>query len=90
MTEFALILPVFVLVIAGVLSVGRVGFFWIEANSLANETARWAVVDRESRNAPSVAAGGGAGLLRPQEFQQDVKVCIDLPVGTQPSGSRCV
>ena len=46
MTEFALVLPVFVLIIAGLLSFGRVFFYWIEANHLANETARWAVVDK--------------------------------------------
>ena len=46
MTEFALILPVFVLIIVGILSFGRVFFYWIEANHLANETARWAVVDQ--------------------------------------------
>ncbi len=45
MTEFALVLPVLVLIIAGILSFGRVFFYWIEANHLANETARWAVVD---------------------------------------------
>ena len=46
MTEFALILPVFVLIVAGLLAFGRVFFYWIEANHLASETARWAVVDR--------------------------------------------
>ena len=56
MTEFALILPVFVLIIVGILSFGRVFFYWIEANHLANETARWAVVDQEPvrrRDAPA-------------------------------------
>ena len=48
MTEFALILPVFVLIIVGLLSFGRVLFYWIEANHLASETARWAMVDQNS------------------------------------------
>lgn len=79
MTEFALVLPVFILVIAGLLSFGRVFFYWIEANHLANETARWAVVDRNpfapttlqehARNASST------------EFQKNVRVCIDFPDG---------
>ena len=46
MTEFALILPVFLLLVAGILSFGRVFFYWIQANHMANETARWAAVDR--------------------------------------------
>ena len=46
MTEFALIVPVFMLIVVGMLAFGRVFFYWIEANHLANETARWAVVDR--------------------------------------------
>ena len=45
MTEFALILPVFILIVAGLLGFGRVFFYWIEANHVANETARWAIVD---------------------------------------------
>ena len=46
MTEFALIVPIFLLIVAGLLSFGRVFFYWIEANHMASETARWAVVDR--------------------------------------------
>ena len=46
MTEFALILPIFMVIVAGLLGFGRVFFYWIEANHVANETARWAVVDR--------------------------------------------
>ena len=46
MTEFALILPIFMVIVAGLLAFGRAFFYWIDANHLANETARWAVVDR--------------------------------------------
>ena len=46
MTEFALVVPVLLLLVAGMLGFGRVLFYWISANHLANETARWAVVDR--------------------------------------------
>ena len=46
MTEFALILPIFMLIVAGMLGFGRVFFYWIQANHVANETARWAIVDR--------------------------------------------
>ena len=46
MAEFALILPVFLMIVVGLLAFGRVLFYWIQANHEANETARWAVVDR--------------------------------------------
>ena len=56
MTEFALIVPVFLLIVAGMLGFGRALFYWIDANHLANETARWAVVDRNpfAHDAPAV------------------------------------
>ena len=79
MTEFALVLPVFVLIIAGILSFGRVFFYWIEANHLANETARWAVVDKNPY-APTTLQQAARDSSS-KEFQQDVKVCIDFPAG---------
>ena len=56
MTEFALVVPVLLLLVAGMLGFGRALFYWIEANHLANETARWAVVDRASRPHQDAAA----------------------------------
>ena len=62
MTEFALVLPVFMLIVAGLLAFGRVLFYWIEANHLANETARWAAVDR--RPDPSQDTAGVRARVR--------------------------
>ena len=56
MTEFALIVPVFLLIVAGLLAFGRVFFYWIEANHMASETARWAVVDRNPYGPPDAPA----------------------------------
>lgn len=87
MTEFALIVPVFLLIVAGLLGFGRVFFYWIEANHLASETARWAVVDRNPY-APEGASPPGAGGKTLQrhakesatvEFESDASVCIDFP-----------
>jgi len=87
MTEFALIVPVFLLIVAGLLGFGRFLFYWIDANHLANETARWAVVDRNPY-APSGAAPPGTGGKTLQqeaadtvnaEFKQGVSVCISFP-----------
>jgi hypothetical protein len=60
MTEFALILPVFLFIVVGLLAFGRVFFYWIQANHLASETARWAIVDRNPY-APDGASPPGAG-----------------------------
>lgn len=80
MTEFALVLPVFMLIVAGVLAFGRLLFYWIEANHLANETARWAAVDRLPPGASSlqqyVLDSGGTVEFR------DAKVCIRTPDGS--------
>lgn len=82
MTEFALILPVFMLIVAGLLAFGRVLFYWIEANHLANETARWAAVDQRpdpSRTLQQYALDSGGTL----EFR-DARVCIGTPDGAPP------
>jgi hypothetical protein len=79
-TEFALVIPVFMIVVAGLLAFGRVFFYWIGANHLANETARWAVVDRNpdpvKYTVPATAlqsyARDNGGTI---EFT-DAKVCI--------------
>jgi hypothetical protein len=87
MAEFALILPVFLMIVVGLLGFGRVFFYWIQTNHVASETARWAIVDRNPY-APVGAnpPGTGGKTLQQQaadsatvEFQQNVKVCIDFP-----------
>lgn len=84
MTEFALILPVFVVIIAGLLGFGRVFFYWISANHLANETARWAAVDS---NPYGTSLQEYARLSATQEFADGAVVCITLPDGAA-LGSR--
>ena len=83
MTEFALILPVFLVIVGGLLGFGRVFFYWIDANHLANETARWAVVDRNPfapKTLQQYARESGGTL----EFA-DAKVCISVPGGGPPT-----
>jgi hypothetical protein len=78
MTEFALVAPVFMLIVVGMLLFGRAFFYWIEANHLANETARWAVVDRNPYAPNSLQHGARFGG-QTQEFANAAKVCIDFP-----------
>ena len=94
MTEFALIAPVFLLIVVGLLLFGRVFFYWIEANHLASETARWAVVDRnpydsacpggpwtQAPNCRSLQVGARFGG-QTDEFENGTRVCIDFPEGS--------
>jgi Flp pilus assembly protein TadG len=84
MTEFALILPIFMVIVAGMLGFGRVFFYWIEANHVANETARWAAVDRNPYG-PSQTLQQHAADSATTEFAQGpglATVCIDM-LGTE-------
>jgi Flp pilus assembly protein TadG len=46
LVEFALILPALVLLVFGVLDFGKAINYWLDANHLANEGARWVVVNK--------------------------------------------
>ena len=89
MTEFALILPIFMVIVAGMLGFGRVFFYWIQANHVANESARWAIVDRNPYaplcpGGPSTYTGAvGCQSLQQHaansasaEFNSNTEVCI--------------
>jgi Flp pilus assembly protein TadG len=87
MTEFALILPIFMVIVAGMLGFGRVFFYWIQANHVANETARWAIVDDNPYqnlcpNGPITGAVGCQSLQQhaanssTSEFDSNTTVCI--------------
>jgi Flp pilus assembly protein TadG len=74
MTEFALILPIFMVIVAGMLGFGRVFFYWIQANHVASETARWAIVDRNPY-APTTLQRAAADSSS-SEFNSNTTVCI--------------
>lgn len=44
--EFALVLPLVLLIIVGGIQFGLAFNFWLDLNHVASESARWAVVDR--------------------------------------------
>jgi Flp pilus assembly protein TadG len=93
LVEFALLLPVLALLLFGMLDFGKAFNYWIDETHLANEGARWAVVNRN----PS-----SSGTL--QQFIKDqatttelrdggtssvpdaVQVCIEFPDGTSNVG----
>ena len=97
MTEFALIVPVFLVITVGLLSFGRILFYWIQTNHVATETARWAVVDRNPYRpgCPTGTPTGAAGCKTLQQEARDsttaefassgIAICIDYPDPTVPN-----
>ena len=49
--EFALVLPILAVLLFGMIEFGRAINYWIDATHLANETARWAVVNQNPGSA---------------------------------------
>ena len=87
MVEFALVLPLLITLALGVMDFGKAFNYWIDQTHLANEGARWAVVNRN----PGSAAGdtlqqylrNGADS---SELRTNIRVCVDFPDGTSNVG----
>jgi Flp pilus assembly protein TadG len=92
LVEFALVLPVLVLLLFGMLDFGKAFNYWIDETHLANEGARWAVVNRnpgggslqqylvDQATTDELRNGGTASITNPAE------VCISFPNGTSNVG----
>src|SRR5688500_1037712 len=92
LVEFALVLPLLLLLLFGMLDFGKAFNYWIDETHLANEGARWAVVDknpgagtlqeyiRQQANTPELRDGGTSSVPSPME------VCISFPNGTAAVG----
>jgi TadE-like protein len=94
LVEFALVLPVLVLLLFGMIDFGKAFNYWIDETHLANEGARWAVVNknpgssgtslqeyiREQGTTPELRDGGTPAVPNPLE------VCIEFPAGTSNVG----
>ena len=86
LVEFALILPVLLLILFAILDFGRAFNYWIDMTHLANEGSRWAVVNdnqgapsqtlqqyiQSRANTPELRDGGTSQVPDPLE------VCIEL------------
>ena len=44
--EFAIVIPLLLLLIVGIIEFGKAFNYWIDLNHLANEGARWAAVEK--------------------------------------------
>ncbi len=92
-TEFALVLPLLLIVLLGVLDFGTAFSSWIDQTHLANEGARWAVVNknpgssgtlqdyiRSQADSDQLRNGGTASMPDPMQ------VTICFPNGTSNVG----
>ena len=86
MTEFALIVPVFLLIVAGLLGFGRVFFYWIETNHMASETARWAVVDRNPYDPGQTLQQHVRDRRAPSSSQETSRSASTSPARTRRDG----
>lgn len=93
LVEFALILPVLALMLFGMLDFGKAFNYWIDETHLANEGARFAVVNKNPASSGSLQQyirdqvtsnelrnGGTSSVSGP------VQVCIEFPNGTSNVG----
>jgi Flp pilus assembly protein TadG len=93
LVEFALILPVLALMLFGMLDFGKAFNYWIDETHLANQGARWAVVNKNPASSGSLQEyirdqattaelrdGGTPSLADP------VQVCVSFPNGTSNVG----
>jgi Flp pilus assembly protein TadG len=92
LVEFALVIPVLLVVLLAMLDFGKAFNYWIDETHLANEGARWAVVDQNP------GAGTLQNYIQQQATTQELRaggtgsvpdaaqVCISFPSGTSRVG----
>jgi Flp pilus assembly protein TadG len=94
LVEFALVLPVLLLILLGSLDFGKAYNYWIDETHLANEGARYAAVNQT----PDPSAASFLDAIRDQADTTELKdggtssvpdalqVCVSFPNGTSKVG----
>jgi Flp pilus assembly protein TadG len=92
LVEFALVLPLLLVLLFGMLDFGKAFNYWNDTTHLANEGARWAVVNKnpgggtlqqyiqQQADTPELRNGGTASVPGP------LQVCISFPNGSSNVG----
>jgi len=92
LVEFALVLPLLLVLLFGMLDFGKAFNYWIDQTHLANEGARWAAVNknpgggtlqeyiRSQANTAELRDGGTASV------PGAIEICISFPNGTSQVG----
>lgn len=78
MVEFALIVPIFVLMLVGLFDVGRAVYAYNTVNNAAREAGRLAIVDQYEDHVVDRAVDAAAGI---DIERDDVSVSYELPNG---------
>ena len=85
LVEFVLVLPLLLTLLFGMIDFGKAFNYWIDETHLANEGARWAVVDKnpgggtlqeyiqEQADTPELRQGGTSSVPSP------LQICISFP-----------
>jgi len=86
--EFAIVIPLLLLLVVGLFEFGKTFNYWISLNHLANEGARWAAVDRVPGN-PSPTAADITTYIKSQVLTQDLRNKVGITLcftgdGTNP------
>jgi Flp pilus assembly protein TadG len=93
LVEFALVLPLLLLLLFGMLDFGKAFNYWIDETHLANEAARWAVVNNNpgsgtlqawvlsQADTPELRNGGTSSV------PASAQVCITFPTNSQTGTS---
>ena len=88
MVEFALILPLLMTLVLGLMDFGKAINYWIDQTHLANEAARWAAVNRNPGAAASQTLQqyikGQADSADLRDSLNGAKICVDYPLGGTP------
>jgi Flp pilus assembly protein TadG len=94
MVEFALVLPLLLLLIFGIFDFGRAINYWIDATHMANEAARYAAVGNTPSGCSSIASCVKAQADSPElknggtnAVPNPVQVCVLPPKPTTDVGS---
>ena len=92
LVEFALVLPLLALIIFGAAQLAQATNYWQQANHVANETARWAAVNRlpaYSRGACGSAAANTQPTASDYQAYMNAELC-NLNFGKNAVKSVCV
>jgi TadE-like protein len=84
MVEFALIAPLFLLIVAGIIQFGLALNYWIDMQRIANQGARWAVVARYPKNDGSGAMCTSSSLCSSPYRLQDILFEQAISDGLKP------
>jgi Flp pilus assembly pilin Flp len=90
MVEFALVLPLLMTLVLGLMDFGKALNYWIDQTHLSNEAARWAVVNRnpgaDGSQTLQQYIKGQADSADLRDATNGASVCIDFPNGAPKVG----